>query len=194
MIGADGGARAAAPLGLALHVIIGDFDTLAAAEVDAFAARGVRVDRFSHEKEATDTELALLAACDAGATEIAILCGLGSSGGRSDHSLGTIALLAHPRARGVDLSLLDATSRIQLLAAPNRCALRAKAGTIVSLIPWGGAALVSTEGLRWSLQRETLLSGSTRGLSNESLGAPLIELHEGALLISEGAPPQVEHE
>jgi len=187
VIGADGGARAAAPLGLPLHLIIGDFDTLTAREVEEFAARGVRVERLPHEKEATDTELALLAALDAGATEVVILGALGSSGGRSDHALGTISLLAHPRARGVKLSLLDPTSRIQLLVAPVRRAITSRPGAIVSLVPWGADARVTTEGLRWSLRNERLISGSTRGLSNESLGEGAIEVHEGALLLSEGA-------
>jgi thiamine pyrophosphokinase len=191
VIGVDGGARAAAGLGLALDLIVGDFDTLRADEVDAFEAQGVRVLRSPHDKDATDTELALLAACDAGAVRVEILGALGASGGRSDHSLGTIALLAHPRARAIDCSLLDATSRIRLLSAPARFASDTTAGAVVSLIPWGGGALVSTERLRWPLQRESLHEGSTRGLSNESLGAPFIEVHEGALLISEGPDPRV---
>jgi thiamine pyrophosphokinase len=158
--------------------------------VDAFEAQGVRVLRSPHDKDATDTELALLAACDAGAVRVEILGALGASGGRSDHSLGTIALLAHPRARAIDCSLLDATSRIRLLSAPARFASDTTAGAVVSLIPWGGGALVSTERLRWPLQRESLHEGSTRGLSNESLGAPFIEVYEGALLISEGPDPR----
>jgi len=60
------------------------------------------------------------------------------------------------------------------------------AGTVISLIPWGGGATVSTERLRWPLQREQLHEGSTRGLSNESLGAPFVEVYDGSLLISEG--------
>jgi thiamine pyrophosphokinase len=186
VIGVDGGARAAAPLGLTLHLIVGDFDTLRSDEVDAFAAQGVRVARSPHDKDATDTELALLAACDEGASRVEILGALGASGGRSDHSLGTIALLAHPRARAVDFSLLDATSRIRLLTAPTRFASDATSGAVISLIPWGGGATVSTERLRWPLQRERLHEGSTRGLSNESLGAPFVEVHDGSLLMSEG--------
>jgi thiamine pyrophosphokinase len=186
VIGVDGGARAAAPLGLILHLIVGDFDTLRADEVDAFAAQGVRVSRSPHDKDATDTELALLAACDEGASRVEILGALGALGGRSDHSLGTIALLAHPRARAVDCSILDATSRIRLLAAPARFASDATSGAVISLIPWGSGATVSTERLRWPLQRERLHEGSTRGLSNESLGAPFIEVHDGSLLMSEG--------
>ena len=191
MIGVDGGARAAAALGLAHDLIVGDFDTLRADEVDALEAQGVRVLRSPHDKDATDTELALIAACDAGAVRAEILGALGASGGRSDHSLGTIALLAHPRARAIDCSLLDATSRTRLLTAPARFASDCAAGAVLSLIPWGGGALVSTERLRWPLQRERLHEGSTRGLSNESLGAPFIEVHEGALLVSEGPDPRV---
>lgn len=190
MIGVDGGARAAAALGLALDLIVGDFDTLRADEVDAFEAQGARVLRSPHDKDATDTELALIAACDAGAVRAEILGALGASGGRSDHSLGTIALLAHPRARAIDCSLLDATSRTRLLTAPARFHSDCAAGAVLSLIPWGGGALVSTERLRWPLQRERLHEGSTRGLSNESLGAPFIEVHEGALLVSEGPDPR----
>mgnify|MGYP003339822629 FL=1 len=187
VIGADGGARAAAPLGLPLHLVIGDFDTLTDAEVAQFAARGVRVERAPVEKDATDTELALLAALDAGATEVAMLGALGASGGRSDHALGTIGLLANSRARGVNLAILDATSRTRLLVAPTRCTIESRPGSIVSLVPWGGDVRVTTEGLRWSLTDEVLASGSTRGVSNESLGVATIEVHHGALLVSEGA-------
>jgi thiamine pyrophosphokinase len=158
--------------------------------VVALEAQGVRVLRSPHDKDATDTELALIAACEAGAVRAEILGALGASGGRSDHSLGTIALLAHPRARAIDCSLLDATSRTRLLTAPARFASDCAAGAVLSLIPWGGGALVSTERLRWPLQRERLHEGSTRGLSNESLGAPFIEVHEGALLVSEGPDPR----
>lgn len=148
------------------------------------------MDRSPHDKDATDTELALRAASDAGATRVEILGALGSSGGRSDHSLGAIALLAHPLARAIDCSLLDATSRIRLLTAPATFASEAATGAVISLIPWGGGAVVSTERLRWPLQHEELSEGSSRGLSNESLGGPFIELHHGSLLISEGPDPR----
>jgi thiamine pyrophosphokinase len=78
------------------------------------------------------------------------------------------------------------------LTAPARFASDASAGAVISLIPWGGGATVSTERLRWPLQREPLHEGSSRGLSNESLGAPFIEVHGGSLLVSEG-PDLREH-
>lgn len=89
VVAADGGARHAAPLGLPLHQVVGDFDSLSAADADELEAAGVTVSRFPTNKDATDTELALLAALNAGATEIALLC---TWGGRSDHAIGTLAL------------------------------------------------------------------------------------------------------
>ena len=83
VIAADGGARYAAPLGLPLPQGVGAFDSLSAGDADELEAAGVTITRFSANKDATDTELALLAALDAGATEIALLC---TWGGRSDHA------------------------------------------------------------------------------------------------------------
>ncbi|MEI6271509.1 MAG: thiamine diphosphokinase, partial [Chloroflexota bacterium] len=67
------------------------------------------------------------------------------------------------------------------------CSISSRPGAIVSLAPWGADARVTAEGLRWPLQHELLTNGSTRGVSNESLGEATIEVHEGALLVSEGA-------
>ena len=103
------------------------------AAIDA-ATRSIGMASYIFDNDPTGKLFA--AALDAGATEIVILGGLGSSGGRSDHALGTISLLAHPRARGVQLSLLDATSRIQLLVAPAHCSISSRPGAIVSLVPW----------------------------------------------------------
>jgi thiamine pyrophosphokinase len=186
VIAADSGARHAAPLGLRIDLAIGDFDSLDAGELAGLAAAGARVERHPPEKDATDTELALLAAIAAGATEIAILA---AWGGRADQALGTALLLAHPRvaAAGVRLEILDATSRIRLLRATERLELRGAPGSVVSLLPLGGDATVSAEGLRWPLDRATLRAGESRGLSNLVVGAlATVRVHQGALLVSEG--------
>jgi len=133
VIAADGGARHATPLGLRLHQVIGDFDSLSAADIDELEAAGVTVTRFPTNKDATDTELALLAALDAGAAEITLLC---TWGGRSDHAIGTLALLAHPRCGAATVAILDGQTRTQLLRSGAELTLRGAVGRIISITPW----------------------------------------------------------
>ena len=184
VIAADGGARHAAPLGLPLHQVIGDFDSLSAADVDEFEVAGVVVTRFPPNKDATDTELALLAALDAGATEITLLC---TWGGRSDHAIGTLALLAHPRSFAGAVVTLDEQTRTQLLRSGAGLTLRGAPGRIISITPWGGDATVSATGVRWPLDSAVLIAGSTRGISNVATATEsIITAHNGAVLVSEG--------
>jgi len=68
VIAADGGARHATALGLRLDRWIGDGDSIDPGDLAALAATGVRVDRVAAEKDASDTELAVLAAIEAGRT------------------------------------------------------------------------------------------------------------------------------
>ena len=184
VVAADGGARHAAPLGLPLHQVVGDFDSLCAEDTDELEAAGVIIARFPTNKDATDTELALLAALDAGATEITLLC---SWGGRSDHAIGTLALLAHPRCGAATVVLLDEQTRTQLVRSGAELTLRGAVGRIISITPWGGDAIVSATGVRWTLDSADLIAGSTRGISNVATATEsIITVHDGAVLVSEG--------
>jgi thiamine pyrophosphokinase len=184
VVAADGGARHAAPLGIPLHQVIGDFDSLSAGDIEELEAAGVAVTRFPTDKDATDTELALLAALDAGATEITLLC---TWGGRSDHAIGTLALLAHPRCSTVKVVILDEQTRTQLLRSGATLTLRGAIGRIISITPWGGDATVSATGVRWTLDSAVLVAGSTRGISNVATATEsIITVRGGAVLVSEG--------
>ena len=184
VVAADGGARHATPLGLPLHQVVGDFDSLSAADADELEAAGVTIARFPTNKDATDTELALLAALDAGATEIVLLC---TWGGRSDHAIGTLALLAHPRCGAAAVVILDERTRTQLVRAGAALTLRGAVGRIISITPWGGDANLSATGVRWTLDSALLVAGSTRGISNVATATEsIITVHDGAVLVSEG--------
>ena len=184
VIAADGGARHAAPLGLSIDQVVGDFDSLSAGDVDELEAAGVTVTRFPTNKDATDTELALLAALDAGATEITLLC---TWGGRSDHAIGTLSLLANPRCSAVAVMILDEQTRTQLLRSGAGLTLRGNTGRNISITPWGGDATVSATGVRWPLDSAVLIAGSTRGISNVATAEEsVITAHNGAVLVSEG--------
>jgi thiamine pyrophosphokinase len=85
-----------------------------------------------------------------------------------------LLLLSDPRLDGVSVEILSRGSRITRIGSalgPGVLEISGGAGDFVSLFPLGGAVEgVSTAGLRFSLQDETLLLGPSRGLSNELLG------------------------
>ena len=118
VVGADAGARHAAPLGLPLHLIVGDFDSLDPAELAAFEAGGVRIEAHPAEKDATDTELALRAGAASGASVLLVVSG---GGDRLDHSIGAIMALADPALGDVHVEAWWGTAHIVALRGPRSC-------------------------------------------------------------------------
>lgn len=184
VVAADGGARHASTIGRPLDLWVGDGDSLGEAGVADLAAAGVPVRRLPSDKDESDAEVALLAACDAGATRITILGALG--GARIDHGLANVWLLGHPRLAGADVRLVDASARIRLVG-PGRHVLDGALGDLVSLLPFGGtAAGVSTTGLRYPLRDEPLELGPSRGLSNvRDSEAATLTVGTGRILVAE---------
>ena len=185
VVAADGGARHASGLGVLIDRWIGDGDSLPAAALEELRAAGIPVELVAAEKDETDTELALRAAIDAGATDVVILGAFG--GPRLDHALANAALLAHPALAGGRAELLDRGSRVRLLRGPATLALDGRAGDLVSLIPFGADAEgVTTDGLRYPLRRETLVLGTARGVSNVRVGEHAkVAVDGGAVLVVE---------
>jgi thiamine pyrophosphokinase len=185
VVAADGGARLADALGLRIDRWVGDGDSLGADGVADLRRRGIDVRLEPTDKDATDAELALLAAIDAGAAAIVVLGALG--GPRPDHALANVALLGHPAAAGREVTLLDASARIRLLAGPAaRMALPGNVGDLVSLIPLEMAGGVTTTGLRFALTDATLPFGPARGISNVRTAATAaVAIERGRLLVVE---------
>jgi thiamine pyrophosphokinase len=196
VVGADGGASTAVALGLRPGLVVGDADSLPPDDLARLREAGVAVELSPVEKDETDTELAIAAAVRRGATVISILGALG--GRRVDHALANVALLAHPAWSGIDVSIVDPSARIRIVAAPApdgspaRLALEGRVGDIVSLVPLGqDAEGVTTAGLRYPLADETLAFGPARGVSNVRTAARAsVTLRRGRLLVVESpAPP-----
>ena len=192
VIAADGGARHATALGLALDGWVGDGDSLGDAGIEALRAAGVPVHRVAAAKDESDTELAVRTALDRGATRIVVLGGLG--GDRLDHALTNVGLLAHPVLRGIPASLLHPRARVSLISAPGpdgravRSLLPGAIDGLVSLLPQGdGVVGVTTFGLAYPLAGEPLPAGPARGLSNVRTAADAwVEVRAGRLLVVEG--------
>ena len=191
VIAADGGARHAASLGLTIDAWVGDGDSLGADGVADLVAAGIPVDLADPDKDESDTELALIAALERSPTAITILGALG--GPRTDHALANVTLLSMPALAGVDVRIVADDARMRLIRAPVPdggpavIALQGRLGDLVTLLPVGGNAEgVSTEGLAYPLDDETLLEGRTRGLSNRRT-KPLarVTLRSGRIIVVE---------
>jgi thiamine pyrophosphokinase len=193
VVAADGGARHAADLGVTIDRWVGDGDSIAPAELDALTAARVPMDRSRPDKDESDTELAIAASIRLGADGIVIVGALG--GTRIDHALANIALLFAPALDGREATIIDSGARIRAASAPStegrpvHVSLQGRVRDTVSLLPWGDDVEgVTTHGLRYPLNDETLRAGPARGLSNVRVEVDAhVILRNGRLLIVESA-------
>ena len=185
VIAADGGAAALNRLSRHPDLLVGDLDSADAGLVARLEAEGAEIQRHPADKEATDTELAVVAALAAGATEVVILGALG--GRRLDHELANLLLLADGRLASVEARIAHGPTTTRLLLGGGNVRLDGAPGGLVSLLPIGGDAVgVTTTGLRWALDGATLPLGASRGVSNEILTTPAsVSLEHGQLLLVE---------
>jgi thiamine pyrophosphokinase len=183
VVAADSGLHQASSLGLHVDVVVGDLDSADAALVAAAQAAGARIERHPRDKDATDLELALDCARREGATSIVVF---GGTGGRLDHFLANVLLLAHPSLAGVAVVAVMDDARVRVVRGGEPpVALHGAAGSLVTLLPAGGHARgVVTDGLEYPLAGEDLGPGTTRGVSNVLVGTEArVSLTGGTLLV-----------
>ena len=180
LIAADGGALPLMRLGVPPRLVIGDLDSLDAASQSILQAQGVELRRSPRAKDETDLELALLHAAAASADPIDIL---GALGGRWDHTLANVALLALPELRGRRVRLLADDQELFLVR--DVATIDGRRGDTVSLLPLTPVAHgVTTHGMLYPLDDATLRFERARGISNVLLEPPgRVSLRDGLLLV-----------
>jgi thiamine pyrophosphokinase len=185
VIAADDGLEHAAALGLDVALAVGDFDSASPEAVSAAEAAGARIDRHPAAKDETDLELALEAALTLSPDRIVVLAG---DGGRLDHLLAALLLLASPRWADVEIDGEIGRARVHVIRSER--VLTGRPGELVSLLaPHGPAEDVRTEGLEYPLRGETLEPGSTRGVSNAFTASKArVSLGRGVLLAVRPGP------
>lgn len=179
VVAADSGLDHATALGRLVDLVVGDLDSVNLELLAAAQARGATVETHPREKDHTDLELALDAAVARGARQVTLV---GGHGGRLDHLLANLTVLASPRfaAARLDAWIGNAYAVVvrddEVLGGPP--------GSLLSLLPLGGPARgVRTTGLRYPLHDEDLDAGTTRGVSNEFTGpSARIQIRAGTLL------------
>jgi thiamine pyrophosphokinase len=114
---------------------------------------------------------------------------LGGHGGRLDHLLANAALLASPAYAAVDLIAHMGGARVTVVRRD--ADLAGAPGDLVTLLPLNGPATgVTTDGLLYPLRGEDLLPSSTRGVSNELVGAHAhVRVRGGVLLAVQPGQP-----
>src|SRR5260370_16224797 len=114
IIAADSGAATALQYGCIPALVVGDFDSLDTHLLQELSERGSQVRQVAVEKNETDTELAVQAAIEQGATNITLLGALG--GERFDHTMANILLLAD--IENVPAKIVPGTSTRLLVRGP----------------------------------------------------------------------------
>ena len=184
VIAADGGFDQLARWGLRPHLAVGDFDSLGR------VPEGVDVVRHPPEKDDTDMMLAVREGLARGCRRFLLYGGLG---GRLDHTLGNLQLLAWMARQGCAPFLIGPDAA---LSAVHSGALTFSPGHrgMLSLFAWGEKAEgVTLTGLKYPLTDGVFTCDCPLGVSNEFLGqTAVVSVKHGTILAhwtpEDGAP------
>ena len=185
LVAVDGGLHHLVRLGLKPDLLIGDLDSVDASELAEVIEAGIEVQRFPPAKDETDLELALEFALKIGYAQIVIAYPFGD---RVDHTLGNLSLLSRPDLAGKTLSLED--GQVQMCLLDKNTNLPTQPSDLVSLIAWGAPVEgITTKGLEYPLNNETLVPWQTRGISNVALADSIeLDFKSGRLLVIRTKP------
>ncbi|MBK5253079.1 MAG: thiamine diphosphokinase [Peptostreptococcaceae bacterium] len=167
LICADGGQDIAKKWNLIPSLIIGDFDSSENSDIKNI--------RYPKEKDVTDTEACIIYALQESYTDITLLGGLG---GRVDHTLGNLALLAK-----YHVVMIDNQNIVKCLKNET-INVNANGYKYISVISFGNAnAIVTLKGVKFPLKDYELPFDSTLGISNEITSSTAEITIQGTALI-----------
>src|SRR5699024_10365063 len=161
--GVDAGVKGLLESGFKVEKAYGDFDSVSADDIKLFR-QSLALDIVPSAKNFTDSELALLSLAELGYTAIDVY---GALGGRKDHELMNIQLLAHEDLRKLDIRLPNETNDIRLLPQGVHTIEADNDKRYVSLIPLYDKTLLTLEGFKYDIQDTYVSIGKTLTVSNE---------------------------
>jgi thiamine pyrophosphokinase len=175
IICADGGANTALKFGIKPDAIVGDLDSVHAEALVKFQKVPTYEDT---DDETTDLEKAISWAVKQTYDHITVV---GAAGKRLDHTVGNLGVLSkfYPDAL---VRLVDDLGEIVYVGKD--LTFEAKRGDVVSLIPLNRCEGITTAGLRYGLEDESLELGVKEGTSNVVIETPVsIKVKKGHLLL-----------
>lgn len=157
-------------------IVLGDFDSLDKAEVT------VPVVEHNPHKNASDGELAVYYAKETFAADEIVFYGV--LGGRFDHMLCNLAVMKLAANLGMKVKAEEDGLNIHYATA-GKFELATQKGETVSVLPYGGNALVAhSQNLEYPLENLLLTVSDSRGVSNVSLGGKIaLEIASGAVFV-----------
>ena len=182
VIAADSGYAHAIAMGFTPNELVGDMDSITPVDLTDAHDSNVLITQFPTDKDLTDTEIAIASAIARHSTHITVVSG---GGDRFDHVLGMVHSLSSC-ALTVNTNLLMGTARVSYATYTKEFRINSQPGNTLSLIPLGGDAFVTTTGLQWELNNDTLQSFASRGVSNIASGESVtISVTTGVLAVIE---------
>jgi len=182
VIAADSGYAHAIAMGFMPNELVGDMDSITAIDLTDARDSNILISQYPADKDLTDTEIAIASAIARNSSNITVVSG---GGDRFDHVLAMMHSLASS-ALTVDTNLFLGTARVSYATYTKEFRINTQPGNTISLIPLGGAATVTTTGLQWELNNDTLQSFASRGVSNIATGETVsISVTDGSLVVIE---------
>lgn len=174
IICADGGLIMAEKLNLTADILIGDFDS-------AEQPDGYELIKLPREKDVTDSEAAIDLAVSKGYDDITVLGGLG---GRFDHTMGNIGMLAKYLGKIGGLVFVDGYNRVSMME-PGTYEIPKGNYRYMGLIAYDGSVTsLTVKGVKYPLVSHLLTCDTTLGVSNEILAdSAILNFRKGKLLV-----------
>lgn len=174
VICADGGLLIAQQLGLAPDILIGDYDSSPRPDLPDTIVLPM-------EKDMTDSEAAIDLAVSKGFRRITVLGGLG---GRLDHTMGNLGILAKYCGKLDQLVFVDGQNCVFMLP-PGSFTIPKNTYRYMGIISYGSFARdVTLRGVKYPLTNHLLTNDTTLGVSNEiTAEAASVSFTEGRLLV-----------
>ena len=176
VIAADGGYTHLRKLGIRSDLLMGDMDSLS-----EDMPQGLHVLPFAPEKNDTDMALAARYALSSGYRRIRIY---GGSGGRFDHTVANLQLLAHLSAAGAETVMYEESSVITAVTDGSLRYPAGETGYLSVFAHCGTAEGVEEKGLKYPLRGARLTDDVALGVSNEFTGMEAeISVRRGTLIV-----------
>ncbi len=177
VVAVDGGFAFLEKIGIKPDMAVGDFDSL------GYVPHAKRVSRYPEQKDMSDMEIGFTKAFNFKHECVYMYGGIG---GRLDHTLANLALIASYSERGLYVTAIADTFAIRAVSGPDAFTIPpdVDSGTVSVFAANDRCEGVIERGMQYSLDDEPLTNRTSLGLSNELLGdEATIAVESGTLYV-----------